>query len=167
MPSAKLVVATVANVQGAPAYALNRRIVDALVPAAAARRSEPPAATAVAEDMAPFTGQWTGAIEMPNCRLPIRIELSPEGSWLALDGAERVPLTETGIERGILAGKAETRLEVAEAKRWPHALRCHLEPVGQTLEGTVAAYAARGSTAAGPPHDMFWLSFAVRLWRSG
>lgn len=162
VPRERLVVATIANAQGPPAYRINEAIVDTLSPEFASRRRAHPFRQSKPEPgaIAGFGGDWSGRIETPEGPIPARLSIAGAGSasFALADGAAG-GLTQLSVDRGVLSARSTARLPGAEARLWPHSLRLHLERTDAGLDGTVAAYASRGPIA----HDQFWLSYKARL----
>lgn len=162
VPSESLVVATVANAQGAPAYQVNEAIVDALCPVFAARRKAHPFEEAVAElqSFSDFAGEWIGEIETADG--PVRVKLAlrdVSSSLVILAGGPVVAVTRVTIGNGLLNARIAAQIPCREATSWPHSLRMQLEKTGERLTGSIAAYAPKGSA----PHDQFWISYKIRL----
>lgn len=165
IPSEQLVVATVANAQGPPAYRINAAVVDALSPAFAARRRAHPFQQREPQpgSLAAFTGTWLGAVDTSEGAIPLRLAITgPDSATFALGDASASPLAGVSVDQDMLSARANAKLPGAETNPWPHSLRLSLERTGAGLEGTLAAYASREPLA----HDQFWLSFRTRLRRS-
>lgn len=162
VPSESLVVATLANAQGAPAYQINEAIVDALCPEFAVRRKVYPFEDAVSDlqSFSNFAGEWIGEIETADG--PVRVKLAlrdASSSQVFLSGGPAVPVTQVTIKSGLLNARIAAQIPCREATSFPHSLRMQLERAGERLTGSIAAYAPKGST----PHDQFWISYKMRL----
>ena len=166
VPEERLVVATMANAQGPPAYALNEAIVDAISREFAARRLAYPYREPAIDGNAlqAFSGRWTGQIRLPSGWHPVVINLgSPPNNTISLkSGSSGSELTQVKIREGFLSARAATTLPAEDAQSWPHHVRLNLERVGDELDGSIGAYAQRGSI----PHDQFWISYRLRLQRA-
>lgn len=163
VPAENLVVATIANAQGPPAYRLNSAIIEALSPAfAALRRAHPFQEEALAPgDHTPFIGEWTGKITLSQDEPEVQLDIaSAEQARIVLNGQTQT-LTRVVLSGGILSARATFQLPSPETEQWPHQLRLSLELKNGGLEGVVAAYAARDPA----PHDQFWLSHRISLIR--
>ena len=164
VPGEELVVATIANQQGAPAYMLNEMIVDAMSPQFAARRKAHPFVSAPADEEAlqSLAGRWEGRLESSSGVHLVWIEIDPSTRSALSIGQQKSPITHLVVRDGVLTGRAEVTLPVPDARSWPHQSRLSVELRANELDGTIAAYANRGKVA----HDQFWLSYPLRLHRA-
>ena len=165
VPEERLVVATIANAQGPPAYALNESIVDAISEKFATRRLAHPFQEPVSNDNATqaFAGSWAGQVRLPSGWHPVALKLgSPADCMISLgSGDGKSELTQVKVSADFLTARATMTLPAEDALQWPHHVRLSLERVGDGLDGSIGAYAQRGSI----PHDQFWLSYRLRLHR--
>ena len=159
-------VATVANAQGPPAYALNEAIVDAISEKFAKRRLAHPFQEPVPNENAvqAFAGSWAGQVRLPSGWHPVALKLgSPADSTISLgSGDGKSELTQVKVSGDFLTARATMTLPAEDARQWPHHVRLSLERVGDGLDGSIGAYAQRGSI----PHDQFWISYRLRLHRN-
>ena len=164
LPEEQLVVATLANAQGAPTYMLNEAIVDALSPRFAQRRAAHPYVDR-APDAAALTalmGRWQGRMLSSAGELPVELVLSPTvDGTLAVGDAPITALSRLAVTDRVLSGRADMRLPVREAESFPHQVRISLDVDGPSLDGAMAAHAIRGPI----PHEQFWISYRLRLDR--
>ncbi len=165
VPEERLVVATIANAQGPPAYVLNESIVDAISEKFATRRLAHPFQEPVSNDNATqaFAGSWAGQVRLPSGWHPVALKLgSPADCMISLgSGDGKSELTQVKVSADFLTARATMTLPAEDALQWPHHVRLSLERVGDGLDGSIGAYAQRGSI----PHDQFWLSYRLRLHR--
>lgn len=161
VPVEELVVATIANQQGPPAYALNEMIVDAMSPTFAARRTAHPFAPQPADENAlrALAGRWEGELKAASGFHRVQMTIDVGSPSELFVGRLRSPLTHLDVRNGVLTGRADVSVPMKDAERWPHQSRLTLERRGDQLTGTIAAYANRGRL----PHDQFWLSYPLEL----
>lgn len=166
VPEEQLVVATMANAQGPPAYALNEAIVDAMSPTFAARRLAHPYQEPATDEQAlqGLFGRWAGHMRLPDGWHPVAITLG-SGLTSTINMGQDGPkhdLHQVSFSSGLLSARSSMPLPVMDAGRWPHHVRLSLEQVENALDGSIGAYAQRGSTS----HDQFWISYRLRLQRA-
>ncbi|WP_428630233.1 serine hydrolase domain-containing protein [Sphingopyxis sp.] len=162
VPRERLVVAAVANAQGAPAYRISEAIVDALSPEFATRRRANPFQERDPDPalIASFSGSWSGHVEMLEGPIAVRVLIGDAGaSKIFMGDNTGLDLARVAVTQGVLSARAAGQLPGRETSRWPHSLRLHVERTDAGLNGTLAAYASRAPL----PHDQFWLSHKIRL----
>jgi hypothetical protein len=93
-------------------------------------------------------GEWTGTVETPQDRLPIRIWCRSNGEIDAqLAGQAKTALTEIRFESGVLTGKMTGDIGTTDAKRRRYDLEWELTHRSDTINGIL--YAVGGAAARG------------------